>query len=129
MIYPSHYGEGFLWYKQPDNNPYEIFTYSLESASKKIEQLNIEILLAKSENRKINIKWKINAAKTIGPTELVDKTKLRPWIQGFWCSRCKGATSYTRNKFRKQIKAIEDTWFNWWWVWSSGSNYYPEWYN
>lgn len=129
MIYPSHYWEGFLWYKQPDNNPYEIFTYALDSANKKIDQLNIEIHTAKTENRKINIKWKFNTAWETLSIKKVNKIKLRPWLQGFSCSRCKWAIPYTRNKFRKQIQAIEDAGLNSWWVWSSGSYYYPDWYN
>jgi hypothetical protein len=129
MIYPSHYWVGFLWYKQPDNNPYEIFTYALEWANQRIDKLNQEILLAQQEERDISIKWVFNAKKSnISEIEEIKYTKIRPWLQGFSCTRCPWATRYNTSKFRKQIQALEDAGMNSWFVWSAGSNYYSEWY-
>jgi len=59
----------------------------------------------------------------------IEYSKMRPWLQGFSCGWCAGATSYNRWKFREQIRVINEAGLNSWWVWSSGSNYYPEWYN
>lgn len=130
MIYPSHYWAGFLGYKQPDNHPYEIFSYALSEANTRIDSLNIEINSAKTEERNISIKWKFDAKKSnISEIEEIKYTKIRPWLQGFSCTRCAWATRYNTTKFRKQIQAIHDAGMNSWFVWSAWSNYYPEWYN
>jgi hypothetical protein len=130
MIYPSHYWAGFLGYKQPDNHPYEIFSYALSEANKRIDTLNTEINSAKTEERNISIKWKFDAKKSnISELEEIKYTKIRPWLQGFSCTRCPWATRYNTAKFRKQIQAIQDNKMNSWFVWSAWSNYYPEWYN
>lgn len=130
MIYPSHYWPGFLWYKQPDNNPYEIFEYALNGAKKRIDWLNQEIKNAQAEQRNISIVWKFES-KTSDISNIweIKYTNIRPWLQGFSCSRCSWATPYTTSKFRKQIQALQDTWMDSWFVWSAGSNYYPDWYN
>ena len=129
MIYPSHYGVGFLWYKQPDNHPYEIFQYAINESNNKINALNKEIKLAQEENRSISILWKFDAKKSnISKVSEIKPTNVRPWLQGFSCTRCPGATRYNTTKFRKQIQAINDVWITSWFVWSAGSNYYPEWY-
>ena len=129
MIYPSHYWVWFLWYKQPDNQPYEIFSYALWEANKKISALNTEIQAAQKENRSISILWKFDAKKSnISEIKEIQATNIRPWLQWFSCTRCPGATRYDTQKFRKQIQAVYDSWIYSWFVWSAGSNYYGEWY-
>ncbi len=130
MIYPSHYWAGFLWYKQPDNNPYEIFQYALNWAKKRIDWLNLEIKNAQNEQRNISILWKFDSKiSDISNIWEIKYTNIRPWLQWFSCTRCSWATPYTTSKFRKQIQALEDAWMNSWFVWSAWSNYYPQWYN
>jgi hypothetical protein len=129
MIYPSHYWAWFLWYKQPDNHPYEIFSYALDEANNRIDALNKEIQLAQKENRNISILWKFDAKKSnISEISKIKSINIRPWIQWFSCTRCPGATRYNTQKFRKQIQAINDATIPSWFVWSAGSNYYGEWY-
>ncbi len=129
MVYPSHYWANFLGFKQPDNHPYEVLQNAISSSNKKINKLNKEIKLARIEKRKIKINDNLTTDISFEKIEKIDKSKLRLWIQWFSCTRCKGATLYNRKKFRKQIKAIEESWLNSWWVWSSGSNYYYNRYN
>jgi hypothetical protein len=54
----------------------------------------------------------------------IDNKKIRLWLQGFTCTRCKWATPYNSYKFKWQTKAITDMWLNSYWVWNSGSRYY-----
>lgn len=54
---------------------------------------------------------------------------MRPWVQGFTCTWCKGATPYNRTKFREQLRTIEATEASGFYVWSSGNNYYEHWYD
>jgi hypothetical protein len=53
MVYPSHYGSGFLGFANPASKPYEVVKYSMDEAVKKLE-----------------------AAST-------SPLKLRPWLQDF----------------------------------------------
>jgi hypothetical protein len=105
MTYPSHYWKWFLWFKNPDNHPYEVITDALKNSYIKIEKYN----------KKENIKK-------------LEKKQIRLWLQWFSCTRCKGSTPYMDNKFKKQIKAIYDNWASWFWVWNANSNYYKSWY-
>lgn len=129
MIYPSHYGKGYLGYNVPDNAPYAIFNDSISRANKRIEKLNIDMKQATASGTIYEIKWIF--APSFNQTDFQDisPSKIRPWLQGFTCSRCRGATPYTRTKFREQIRGINENGQDSWWVWSAGGNYYPEWYD
>lgn len=127
MIYPSHYGVGYLGYTVPDNAPYEIFKDSIATSNERIDNLNNYIQTSTWATHMVADIF--TPVKDLSNQPTFEKNIVRPWIQGFWCTRCAGATPYTRTKFRKQIQAIEELWAWSWWVWSSWSNYYPEWYN
>ncbi|QFR39581.1 hypothetical protein A9Q91_05160 [Candidatus Gracilibacteria bacterium 28_42_T64] len=129
MVYASHYGKGYLGFTAPDNHPYEVIKDALKHTNDRIDLLNTEIELAKTENRKVKIKGIFDAEKDLEALKPIKKTKIRAWLQGFSCTRCKGYVPYTRTKFRQQIKAIEDSGLNSWWVWNSRSNYYFDWYD
>ncbi len=106
MIYPSHYGKWYLGFDIPDNAPYEIFYDSITKAQKKIDILN------SSSSGSLAISY----------------TKIRPWIQGFNCSWCSGATTYNKEKFRKQIQALNKLWIDSWYVWNASGRYQSSWY-
>ena len=127
MTYPSHYAVWYLWFSVPDNHPYDILKDAMKNAIYKINNLNTEIELAKNEQRNIKLEewFEIKGYNY----EKIDKTKIRPWIQWFNCTWCKWYTAYNRTKFRYQIQAIEDSWLNSWFVWSSSSSYYLNRYN
>jgi len=129
MVYASHYGKGYLGFNAPDNHPYEVIKDALKHTNDRIDALNAEVTLANAEQRKVKIKGVFDAQKDVTNLETIPKTKIRAWLQWFSCTRCKGYIPYTRTKFRQQIKAIEDSWLNSWWVWNSRSNYYFDWYN
>lgn len=110
MTYPSHYGNWFLGFKYPDNQPYEVLTDALKNSYKKIEIYN-----------------KKNSLSTEGFSPL-QKKQIRLWLQWFSCTRCKNSTPYYDNKFKLQTKAIYDNKASWFWVWNANSNYYESWY-
>ena len=123
MVYPSHYWEWHFWFKYPDNNPYWVIKASLDSAIKKIDNLNLEIKNAEIEFRDI----KLNEFFTYDRRSLTKKTidikQIRPYLQGFSCTRCANYTLYNREKFRQGVSAVNDSWIDSWWVRSSGSYY------
>ena len=106
MTYPSHYWYGFLWFKYPDNHPYEVITDALKNSYSKINKYNLE---------KNNIKN-------------LDKKQIRLWLQWFSCTWCKNSTPYMDYKFKLQTKAIRDNNGSGFVVWNANSNYYQSWY-
>jgi hypothetical protein len=135
MVYPSHYSNGTLGLGIADNHPYEIIKNALHHTNRRIDALNEKIKeiqekdIEQGQKRRIKIKDAFFAEKDIDDMKPIPKTKIRPWLQWFSCTWCKGYTPYNREKFRKQVSAIEDSWLNSWWVWNSASNYYFDWYN
>ena len=130
MIYPSHYWVGTLGYQVPDNYPYEIIENALYHSNKRIDDLNVDIKdLQEKGEKQIKIKDVFFTDKDITNIQPIPKTRIRPWLQWFSCTWCKGYTPYNRAKFREQVRAVEDAWLTSWWVWNSGSRYYLDWYN
>ena len=129
MVYPSHYWVGTLGYQVPDNYPYAIIQNALYHSNKRIDALNVQIQEAQENNEKLRIKDAFFADKDISDIDSIPKTRIRPWLQWFSCTWCKGYTQYNREKFREQIRAVEGAWLTSWWVWNSGSRYYLDWYN
>ena len=123
MVYPSHYWEGHFGFDYPDNNPYWIIKASLDWAIKKIDNLNLEINNAKIEFRDI----KLNDFFTYDKREILENKinikQIRPFLQGFSCTRCNNYTLYDREKFREEVNAVKDSWIDSWWVRSAGSYY------
>jgi len=129
MIYPSHYWKWYLGYQVPDNAPHAIFQDSMKKAKSRIDTMNTIIPQLAASWSTYQIKDIFTPDYDISGFESIDYSKMRPWLQWFSCGWCAGATNYNRWKFREQIRAVNEAWLDSWWVWSSGSNYYPEWYN
>ncbi len=84
MTYPSHYGSGFLGYKNPAQYPYEVVKDSMEHALRRLITYNQR-----------------NATGTeplAGP-----RAKIRPWLQDFDLG-----ADYDAKMVRKQIDATEE---------------------
>lgn len=131
MIYPSHYGKWFLNLQVPDNHPYEIFSDATKFTINRIDKLNkqIEEVQSSTGSTVFTIQNVLDTARDGTQLEKVEYSKYRPWLQGFSCTRCRGATPYMRTKFREQIRALEEQWIHSWRVWNAASNYYEEWYD
>lgn len=129
MIYPSHYGKWFLWNVVPDNAPYAVIKDAIEHTNARVDKLNASIEQSTASGSVFKVKWAFVPSRDVSTVYPIQKDQIRPWLQGFTCTWCKGATEYTRTKFREQIRALDDTWIDSWWVWSSSSRYYWDWYD
>lgn len=81
MVYPSHYANGFIGYKNPAAHPYEVISYSLNNALDKFS--------------------KIPAGPDGTPPHIA---QLRPWLQNFDL----GAV-YTASMIQEEMKAVTDS--------------------
>lgn len=77
MLYPSHYKDGFIGYKNPAEHPYEVIKYSLDGANKRLMEFSQQLNGIKEssgtpaqESIVVNIKN-------------LSLAKLRPWLQDF----------------------------------------------
>lgn len=84
MVYPSHYANGFIGYKNPAEYPYEVINYSMERAKKRIDNFYNNYL----ENNSVNI---------------FKKGELRPWLQDF-----NMGAIYDKGMIKKQIDATKN---------------------
>jgi len=82
MIYPSHYGKGYLGYDVPDNYPYEIFVDAYAKAERKITALNQAIESSQREGVPLQIQNAFTPQREISDiTTPINSQKIRPWIQ------------------------------------------------
>ena len=87
MVYPSHFANGTMGYKNPAENPYEIVKGSIESAVQRLVKYS-------------------SLAGTSTEAGLANKravSKIRPWFQDFDLG-----ADYDAVKVRAQIDAVED---------------------
>ncbi len=129
MVYPSHYAVWYLWYSVPDNYPYAIIDEAMRFSNKKIDKLNEDIKAASMSWTTLKLKNAFVPNIDVNTIWEIPKSRIRPWFQWFTCTWCKWATAYNREKFRWQVNAALKNDITSWWVWSSSSNYYPNWYN
>ena len=95
MIYPSHYINGFIGFKNPAAHPYEIIKYSMDKAASRKKlflQPKEDIFVKTSE-----------AAIESQITKTSPVAKFRPWVQDF-----NMGAEYTADMVKQEIKAIQD---------------------
>jgi hypothetical protein len=115
MVYPSHYANGFIGYKNPAEHPYDVIYYSLTHALGKILFLG---------NYKTTV---ASATVTNFDINKVPNTKLRPWLQDFDM----GAT-YTSQMIRQEKQAVYDSldtassskYYGGWLYWNAANTYF-----
>ena len=93
MVYPSHYGAGFLGYKKPAEYPYEVIRYSLDKALGRLMTYNQQLM---AENLGTSSQSLVNSHQS--------SVRLRPWLQDFDL----GAT-YGPEMVRREIQAVGDS--------------------
>lgn len=111
MVYPSHYPIGFYGLGNPNEFPYEIIKYSMDSA----------VARAVATSTTIPLEGLTPIASTtpqLYAKEAVSKYKLRPWIQDFDYGGVYGV-----EKVRAQIQAVYDSGLNSWMIWDPSLNY------
>ena len=115
MVYPSHYADGFIGYKNPADYPYQVIDYSLKHGMAK--------LLAMGNTNTTASSSALQASFAIGH---VPNTKLRPWLQDF-----KLGAVYTSAMIRQEKQAVYDTldtatssqYYGGWLYWNASNNY------
>jgi len=110
MVYPSHYINGFLGFKNPADHPYQIIKYATDSAiarQKVYAKINNK-LAENPHDQKIGV----------GASKLA---KIRPWLQDFNL----GAI-YNTDMVLQEIKAVSDSTgadFNGYLLWNPSNIY------
>ena len=113
MVYPSHYNDGFIDLDNPAVHPYEVVKYSMESAVRRANKIDLARDSTSTSTDTVLLK-KI-AQKGHGN---VNTLQLRPWLQDFDL----GAT-YTPEMVRAQIQATYDAGLTSWALWDAGNTY------
>lgn len=111
MVYPSHFGAGFLGYAKPAQHPYEVIHSSMESAIKKA-------LATTTRVSYVGVDPIASTTPQLYTKEAYDIKKIRPWLQAFDL----GAT-YTPELVRAQIEATYDVGLDSWMLWDAASVY------
>lgn len=106
MVYPSHYGPGFLQFRNPAAHPYEVVHYSLEKAAERRHRL-FDALMALTPSGT----W---------PQPEIHVASIRPWLQAFDLG-----APYPPTAIRTQMKATTDAGFHDGWLLWSALNKYP----
>lgn len=114
MVYPSHFGTGYIGYAKPAQYPYEVIKYSMSRAIMKAEATTTRSSFF-GEELIASTTPKLYTKKSY------DKNKLRPWLQAFDL----GAV-YTPEMVRQQIQATYDVGLTSWMLWNAGSVYKKE---
>jgi hypothetical protein len=96
MLYPSHYANGFIGFKNPAEYPYEVVKYSMDSAL-----LRKRIYLNKIKESILGEEpWEM---KIPSPIE-IKLAEFRPWLQDF-----NMGANYTAEMVQQEIKAMQDS--------------------
>ncbi len=95
MVYPSHYSKNFDGFKNPEQYPYQIVSYAMQSA------------VAREKNL---------ASSTSDFASTAEK--LRPWLQDFGLTMDYGPTEVSA-----EIKAVNDSGLSSWLLWSASNKY------
>lgn len=95
MIYPSHFGDGYLGVEIPDLDPYKIINKILLVSRSKLDQI------PEGEHRAI----------------------VRPWLQDFTASWLNNYMTYGGLELRQQMKGVYDAGYEEWILWNSSCNY------
>lgn len=96
MVYPSHYAENFLGFKNPSQYPYDIVKHSLRRAQERL--IAYKILIAKTRIKEI-----ISDRTKEKQDWFINFSKIRPWLQDFNL----GAI-YTEEMVKEQIIATKE---------------------
>lgn len=84
MVYPSHFASGFLGYKNPADHPYEVVSYSMNEAQKRLTVIKTGNSAIKSELRPwiqdFNLGAKYGVAQVADQVKAVSKTSANGWM-------------------------------------------------
>ena len=80
MVYPSHFGKGFLGYDNPAKYPYEVIKYSMDHAIERAKQINVskEKIKPWLQAFDLGAEYSPNMIKT--QIDAVNKSELQGWL-------------------------------------------------
>ena len=104
MVYPSHYANGFIGFKNPAEHPYEVIKYSMDSAIKREKSFikNEQDTAIKTSEVSGSPASSLQTS-TVAPV-LIPLGKFRPWLQDF-----NMGADYTSEMVKQEIKATQDS--------------------
>jgi hypothetical protein len=111
MVYPSHFGKGYMNLTKPAQFPYEVIQASMSRAIAKAEATTTPRVL-------IGIDRIASTSPQLYTKNAYDKNKLRPWLQAFDLGGV-----YTPAMVRDQIRASNELGLHSWILWNAGSVY------
>ena len=128
MVYPSHYPNGFNGWSNPNNYPYELIKFVMESAVKRT--ISTESYAQNFDSKPIyeDVIVPPTSSTTATTTKKVatgtytkksyDKYKIRPWLQDF-----DYGGDYDVEEVRAQIQATYDAGLDSWMLWAPSNRY------
>lgn len=114
MVYPSHYPNNFNGWADPNEVPYELIKFVMDSAVKRTVATSTVVA---TKNAKL-------IATTTPPLyhkEVFSKSKIRPWLQDF-----DYPVPYSAEDVRAQIKGVYDAGLDSWMLWDPANIYTRE---
>lgn len=127
MVYPSHYPDGFNGYADPNDYPYEIIKYEMDTAAARAVATETKVMTL--EGMPIMKTEVIPATATTATTTreiatgfytkpAFDATKIRPWLQDFDYGK-----EYLPSDILAQTQATYDAGLTSWIFWDPANRY------
>ncbi len=111
MVYPSHYPDSFLGLGNPNNHPYKVVNYAMESGVERM--VATTTVVAGFEHERIGTTTPARYTKPVWGAD-----KLRTWIQDF-----DYGGDYDAEDVRAQIQASYDAGVMSWMIWAPSNVY------
>jgi len=111
MVYPSHYPKTFHGYADPNEHPYDIVRYAMDTAILRVFASTTSV--AGLAHERIG-----TSTPAVYEKPVYDKDKIRPWLQSFDYPRY-----YSPPMVEAQIKATYDSGLDSWLFWDAANRY------
>jgi hypothetical protein len=130
MVYPSHYPNGFNGWGDPDDVPYELMHFVLQSAVERAVATTTSVAFAGAEALLETVVVPATADTATTTKQVAtglykktayDPTVIRPWIQDF-----DYGGDYGPKEVRAQIQAAYDVGLTSWMLWAPSNRYTRE---
>lgn len=128
MVYPSHYPAGFNGWTDPNDHPYALIKFVMDSAVRRTvadsspipvlgsEPIYEEILVPPTGSTTATTTKRVATGRYT--KEVYDKDKIRPWLQDF-----DYGGDYDVKEVRDQIQATYDAGLDSWMLWAPSNRY------
>jgi len=111
MVYPSHYPSGFNNWSNPNNYPYEVVKFSMQSAVERAVATTTMV-------RTLSLEPISTTTPIVYGKPAYEANKLRPWLQDF-----DYGGNYDVEEVRAQMQATYDSGLDSWMLWDPANRY------